>query len=196
MTCTCATRNAPGHAGATAYVAEGVENQPNLQEGTDLNVSVSPDQTLITAPAVDPTRVFTPSARWRARTVAGSEHAVALTEAELMPTSEAPPWADPESTAYGTVPNSCMWRSRTYSVVLDSGVGHWNDYDKLIPARVEMYLYQNRRSSEPRIRIVRKEQNVDAGVATVRLSLDEAAELAHGILLAIDVARGTADEVA
>ncbi|MFG1785678.1 hypothetical protein ACGFIU_24865 [Rhodococcus oryzae] len=199
-----ATKNAPGAGGAAT---EGNENPTNQQiEGDSLsNPTVAdliaearrhnlPLAALFDAESGAP--ISTPSARWQARTTAHNEPIVPLAEAELMPASEAPQWADLDSTSYSHTPEMCGWRSRTYSVALASARGQWTDDDKLFPARADMYLYQQRHRSEPRIRIVRMEDGVDPDVATVRLSLDEAAELAHGILLAIDVARGITDEVA
>ncbi|MBT2266294.1 hypothetical protein [Rhodococcus erythropolis] len=110
----------------------------------------------------------------------------------------APTWADPAGTVVGVRSSRVTWVSKTLPVVLGDEAGRRDiDLDGnavICHARAEVTIQQMRTQVEPMIHLVKMAAGTDPKVATTMLALDEAARLAHALLLAVDVARGISDE--
>ncbi|OZF57025.1 hypothetical protein [Rhodococcus sp. 14-2470-1a] len=113
--------------------------------------------------------------------------------------SDAPYWAR----AYdGFVPNRTPsqsgWESSEAEMRLRREPGKWND-DGLTLARLRLHIRQSVSSREPFLVLNMTSLDVETKdkltkYRLTQLTLDEAIELAHLLLLTVDVARGPADE--
>lgn len=121
-----------------------------------------------------------------------------LEPVELL-TGGRPAWADPDCDFVSQYGAHHVVASRAWATRLNLHPGTLMDGYRL-SARAEVQLLQQANEVEPFVLLRRKaEQNSGEKPTTVkgsetRFTLEEAAELAHLLLLAIDVARGTSDD--
>lgn len=121
-----------------------------------------------------------------------------LAPVELL-SGNRPNWADPEFDVVSQYGAQHVVASRVWATRLNLHPGTLMDGYRL-SARAEVQLLQQANEVEPFVLLRRKaEQNSGEKPTTVkgsetRFTLEEAAELAHLLLLAIDVARGTSDD--
>lgn len=112
-----------------------------------------------------------------------------------------PTWADPDCDIVSQYGAHHVVASRAWATRLDLHPGTIMDGYRL-SARAEVQLMQQANEVEPFVLMRRKaEQNSGEKPTTVkgsetRFTLSEAAELAHLLLLVIDLARGTSDDSA
>lgn len=123
-----------------------------------------------------------------------------LEPVELL-TGGRPVWADPDCDIVSQHGAHHVVASRVWATRLDLHPGTIMDGYRL-SARAEVQLMQQANEVEPFVLMRRKaEQNSGEKPTTVkgsetRFTLSEAAELAHLLLLVIDLARGTSDDSA
>ena len=123
-----------------------------------------------------------------------------LTPVELL-TGGRPGWSDPECDIVSQYAAHDTVASRVWATRLSLHPGTLMDSYRLY-ARAEVQLMQQANEVEPFVLMRRKaEQNSGEKPTTVkgsetRFTLSEAAELAHLLLLVIDLARGTSDDSA
>ncbi|MFD6516534.1 hypothetical protein [Rhodococcus sp. NPDC060176] len=139
------------------------------------------------------------TAQWDAQAIAHGASMPRTTVAELTADCDtAPTWADPAATLVGVRSGRLTWVSKVLPVVLGDEAGRRDiDLDGnavICHARAEVTIRQMRTQVEPMIHLVKMATGTDPKVATTTLALDEAARLAHALLLAVDVARGISDE--
>ncbi len=173
------TKNAPESA---ATDVQGKELHPATKQGTESNPMVQNS-----------------TAQWDAQTIAHGASMPRTTVAELTADCDtAPTWADPAATLVGIRSGRLTWVSKVLPVVLGDEAGRrgidLDGNEVICHARAEVTIQQMRTQAEPMIQLVKMATGTDPKVAMTRLALDEAARLAHALLLAVDVARGISDE--
>lgn len=110
-------------------------------------------------------------------------------------------WADRDCDLISHVPSLCGVSSAPVSIPLTHHVGSALRAQRdLSPANADVRIMQRIKSAEPFVSLQRWEAKKGQGFDPVAgsrytLTLDEAAQLAHTLLLAVDVARGTSDEI-
>lgn len=137
--------------------------------------------------------------QWDAQTIALGAPMPRTTVSELTAECPSTPtWADPAATLVGTRSGRVTWVSKTLPVVLGDEAGRrdidLDGNDVIVHARAEVTIQQGRTQVDPMIQLVKMAAGTDPKVATIKLALDEAARLAHALLLAVDVARGISDD--
>lgn len=148
-------------------------------------------------------RGLTPeSALWKLERRAFYFNAIeSLLEPVELLTGGRPVWADPDCDIVSQHGAHHVVASRVWATRLDLHPGTIMDGYRL-SARAEVQLMQQANEVEPFVLMRRKaEQNSGEKPTTVkgsetRFTLSEAAELAHLLLLVIDLARGTSDDSA
>lgn len=110
-------------------------------------------------------------------------------------------WVDRDCDLISHVPSLCGVSSMPVSVPLTHHVGSASRALRdLSPANADVRIMQRIKSSEPFVSLQCWEAKSGKGFDPVAgsrytLTLDEAVHLAHTLLLAVDVARGTSDDI-
>lgn len=115
----------------------------------------------------------------------------------LFPDAEPPSWAQLDETNNYKIPSYCTWRSIPARVNTTKMTGHLNeDMNTFASAYLSLRITQSLHASEPAIKVTRVGKYVGADhlddVDDYLLSLEEATELAHTLLLLLDVVNETA----
>ncbi|MGW6659375.1 hypothetical protein [Rhodococcus sp. NPDC055024] len=108
------------------------------------------------------------------------------------------PWADRDYDILSHSPSLCGVATSPISIPLSRHKGVLGSSD-LKPAHVDVQLVQRGHSTEPTVVLERWETTpkmcfTNIAGSIYRLSLDEAVQLAHTLLLAADVARGASND--
>lgn len=110
-------------------------------------------------------------------------------------------WANRDCDMISHVPSLCGVSSMPVAVPLTHHAGSASRADReLSPASADVRIMQRIKSSEPFVTLQRWESKDgkrfdSAAGSRYTLSLDEAVQIAHTLLLAVDVARGTSDDI-
>ncbi|WP_155957041.1 hypothetical protein [Rhodococcus sp. UNC23MFCrub1.1] len=113
---------------------------------------------------------------------------------ELYPELQCPRWAEEEETRNCVIPALSKWVSAPLRVLLRSEWGYTNEgVNTLALAHLDATLMRTLIGTEPYIQVTHHANPHDAANAlekldTIKLTLSEAAELAHGLLLLLDIA--------
>jgi hypothetical protein len=118
----------------------------------------------------------------------------------LFPDNHAPSWSDVGETSESATPARSIWRSIPSRLILREERGERHDRHTVSFAHLNAYLIQEVSETSPLVNITRtvylpndskwKEWHA------VRLTISEAAELAHLLLLLVDIATDAPDEIA
>ncbi|MGM5069797.1 hypothetical protein EU244_033785 [Rhodococcus qingshengii] len=110
-------------------------------------------------------------------------------------------WANRDCDMISHVPSLCGVSSMPVSVPLTHHAGSASRaHRELSPASADVRIMQRIKSAEPFVTLQRWESKDgkrfdSAAGSRYTLSLDEAVQIAHTLLLAVDIARGTSDEI-
>ena len=138
---------------------------------------------------------FTDLDQWNSR--AEVDHAID-TDALIDTIAARTPWADREYDLISGIPARCGVASAPVSIPLSQHVGVRGSSD-LNPAHIDVQIRRRIANVEPLVTLDRWETDAKGKFGSIfgshcALDLDEAAQLAHALLLAVDVARGISDE--
>lgn len=111
---------------------------------------------------------------------------------KLFPDAAAPEWAEGAETRNYYTPSMSNWQSIPVRVPLRRESGHADEHVGFAPAHVSAALMQMMTSHEAYIQVDHTKEAIEGrGLERVNkmiMTLGEAAELAHGLLLLLDVA--------
>lgn len=199
------TDDALDHGTAIPDVAEGDANVTNREEGNDLMTSVDSStdaHDFVQYMAEEHPRIPKGSPSWRQHlrefdysTVEEQGNVLSV----LFPEEQAPKWNDPGEATESATPARSLWQSLTSRLILREERGERHDRHTVSFAHLNAYLMQEVSETSPLVNLTRTVYLPNDGKwkewHAVRLTIGEATELAHLLLLLVDIATDTPDEI-
>lgn len=194
----------PAIPGATNTEAEGVESNNLREAGSVTTINDGTEDTDIatymadTYPKIQPeSPLYELYARDYGYTAVETKGNVINA---LYPERQAPGWSDDDEMCERDIPGDSLWRSVPSRLSLRQERGQRHAQDVVTFAYLSAYLMQQVSESSPCVNLTRtvylRDKQKWNEWHSFRLTIGEATELAHLLLLLVDVATDTPDEIA